>query len=205
MRWVWRIPRLRGLLARAQSVLFYLVYRNHLSGVPNLFGWPDVRLARGSRLRVGRGLVMISNGEFSEWGLNHACQIRTVSPSAEVVIGEDVGMCGATIVCSESVVIGDRVMLGANCAITDTDSHPIDVPRRRFRRDGVRTAPVRIEDDVLIGANSIVLKGVTIGARSVIGAGSVVTKSVPAGTVCAGNPARVLRSLRMGESERDCG
>ena len=59
----------------------------------------------------------------------------------------------------------------------------------------VQTAPVTIEDDVWIGANCQILKGVTIGVRSVIGAGSVVTKSIPADCIAAGNPCKVIRRI----------
>ena len=62
----------------------------------------------------------------------------------------------------------------------------------------VKSAPITIEDDVWIGAHSIILEGVTIGARSVIGAGSVVTKSIPADCIAAGNPCRVIRMLSHG-------
>ena len=58
-----------------------------------------------------------------------------------------------------------------------------------------KDSPIKIEDDVLIGANSIILKGVTIGKRTIIGAGSVVTKSIPSDCVAAGNPCRVIKSL----------
>jgi acetyltransferase-like isoleucine patch superfamily enzyme len=60
----------------------------------------------------------------------------------------------------------------------------------------VQTAPVTIEDDVWIGAQCIILKGVTIGARSIIGAGSVVTKDIPADCVAAGNPCRIIKELK---------
>ena len=59
----------------------------------------------------------------------------------------------------------------------------------------VKTAPIVIEDDVLIGSRCIILKGVTIGARSVIGAGSIVTKSIPPDCIAAGNPCKVIRSM----------
>ncbi|WP_407674469.1 DapH/DapD/GlmU-related protein [Parvivirga hydrogeniphila] len=104
-------------------------------------------------------------------------------------------MSGATIVCRQSIRIGNRVLVGANVTITDTDSHAVDRIPRRYLREGVRSAPVVIGDDVFIGGNSIVLKGSTIGDGSVIGAGSVVTGSIPAGVLAAGNPARVLRQL----------
>lgn len=58
------------------------------------------------------------------------------------------------------------------------------------------SAPIVVEDDVWVGAHSIILKGVTIGARSIIGAGSVVTKSIPADCVAAGNPCRVIKNLK---------
>lgn len=57
------------------------------------------------------------------------------------------------------------------------------------------SAPVTIEDDVFIGMNCVILKGVTIGARSIIAAGSVVTKSIPADCVAGGNPAKVIKRL----------
>ncbi len=83
--------------------------------------------------------------------------------------------------------------------IMDTDAHQIDyLARRRGRSDKssiIKSAPISIEDDVWIGANSIILKGVTIGARSIIGAGSVVTKSIPADCIAAGNPCKIIRQI----------
>ena len=64
---------------------------------------------------------------------------------------------------------------------------------RRTSNEGTKSAPIEIEDDVWVGAHSIILKGVTIGARSIIGAGSVVTKSIPADCVAAGNPCKVIK------------
>lgn len=80
----------------------------------------------------------------------------------------------------------------------DTDAHSLNYFDRRDGDVDMSNRvdrPIVIEDDVLIGAYAIVLKGVTIGARSVIGAGSVVTKDVPADCVAAGNPAKVIKFL----------
>ena len=65
---------------------------------------------------------------------------------------------------------------------------------RRTSNEGTKSAPIAMEDDVWVGAHSIILKGVTIGARSIIGAGSVVTKSIPADCVAAGNPCMLIKS-----------
>ena len=105
---------------------------------------------------------------------------------------------------ANSITIGDYVNIGADCMILDTDCHSLNWSKRGKRggRDeqgrsidhlNTKTASVVIEDDVMIGARSIILKGVTIGARSVIGAGSVVSKSIPPDCIAAGNPCRVIR------------
>jgi acetyltransferase-like isoleucine patch superfamily enzyme len=104
-------------------------------------------------------------------------------------------MTGGSVVAAERIEIGNRVLVGANCVITDTDFHPIGAEDRRNPNGAISTGPVSIGDDVFVGMNSLVLKGVTVGARSVIGAGSVVVADIPQDVVAAGNPARVLRRL----------
>jgi len=86
------------------------------------------------------------------------------------------------------------VTIGANTTIIDTDFHPLDPNARRLRPNDGLTAPIVIENDVFIGMNCLILKGVTIGADSVVGAGSVVTRNVPANSVVVGNPAQVVRT-----------
>ena len=90
------------------------------------------------------------------------------------------------------IVIGDNVLIGPGTKIV-TASHPVDVNERRDRITLCR--PVKIGNDVWIGAGVVILPGITIGDRSVVGAGSIVTRDVPPDTVVAGNPARKLRSL----------
>jgi maltose O-acetyltransferase len=90
------------------------------------------------------------------------------------------------------ITIGDNVQLGPLVQLL-APSHPLDA---ETRRTGVESAePIAIGDDAWLGGGVIVLPGVTIGPRSVIGAGSVVTKDVPADVVAVGNPCRVLRLL----------
>lgn len=119
----------------------------------------------------------------------------TWSPSARIEIGRGVGMTGATLCAQTRVVIGDHVLLGANCAIVDTDFHPLDPEIRRRAPQAGATEPIVIEADVFVGTQALILKGVRIGRGAVVGAGSVVTGDVPARAVVAGNPARVVRML----------
>lgn len=89
------------------------------------------------------------------------------------------------------VAIGNRVLIGPNVALYAA-KHPLDyLDRREFEFGG----PVTIEDDVWIGGSAVVLAGVTIGARSVIGAGAVVTRNIPPDSLALGAPARVVRKL----------
>lgn len=92
-----------------------------------------------------------------------------------------------TLRCGNEISIGDGTVIGSNVRISDTDGHVL-------ARDGqVKTSPVKIGKNVWIGANCVVLKGVSIGDGAVIGAGSVVVSDVPAKTAAAGNPAKIVR------------
>ena len=113
-------------------------------------------------------------------------------------IGNNVGISSSCIYCSEKIVIGNNVKVGANSLIIDTDSHSLNYLYRRnpsMDKTNSRHAPILIEDDVFIGTGVFVLKGVHIGARAIIGAGSVVTHDIPSDSIAAGNPCRVLKSL----------
>ena len=90
------------------------------------------------------------------------------------------------------IAIGDNVLLGPKVGLY-TSNHALD-PRERA--DGAcRARPITIGDDVWIGGNATVLPGVTIGSSSVVGGGSVVTRSIPPGVIASGNPARVIREV----------
>jgi len=105
-------------------------------------------------------------------------------------------LTGSVIVAEDHVSVGNRVLIGANVTITDTDFHPLDPQERQEDINAGRSAPITIGDDVFIGMNSLILKGVAIGDGSVVGAGSVITQDVPAHTIVAGNPASVIRVLQ---------
>lgn len=170
------------------------------AGVPWGRGWrfygvPILQKHRGSTVRIGDNLELRSIPHSNALGPFHPVILSTRRPGARMTIGRGFGMTGGTLCAEESITIGDYVWVGANCTITDTDFHPLDLATRLARPLDGSTSPVVIEDGVFVGMQSLVLKGVTIGAHSVIGAGSVVTKDVPAGVIAAGNPARVIRRL----------
>ncbi|WP_306796866.1 acyltransferase [Rhodopirellula halodulae] len=115
--------------------------------------------------------------------------------SAELKIGDRVGMSGVSISCSLSIEIGNDVLLGSGAVITDSDAHPLHF-EERADASKIARARVVIEDGAFIGARAIVLKGVRIGRGAVVGAGAVVSRDVPAMSVVAGNPAKVVKVIK---------
>lgn len=103
-----------------------------------------------------------------------------------------------TLVDDTDIYVGDKVMFGPNVTVA-TAGHPIEPHLRDLQMQ--YNIPVKIGNNVWIGANSVILPGVTIGDNTVIGAGSVVTKDIPANVVAVGNPCRVLREI--GEKDRE--
>ena len=95
---------------------------------------------------------------------------------------------------AQSVQIGQNVLIASNVSITDSD-HVVEPVMPTARNPKLVTRPVRIEDNCWLGQNVVVLKGVTVGRNSIVGASSVVTRSVPPRSVVAGNPARVIKRL----------
>ncbi|HVE16565.1 MAG TPA: acyltransferase [Chthoniobacterales bacterium] len=133
--------------------------------------------------------------------------VVTETPNTRIRVGNNVYIGGATIVASAvGIEIEDDVLISYQGLISDSDNHS---PRASVRKkdladwkDGQKhdwasspSAPIRICRSAWIGARVIILKGVTIGEGAIIGAGSVVTKDVPAWSVAAGNPARVVRHI----------
>lgn len=119
----------------------------------------------------------------------------------DVVIGHHsrVGL-GCTVI--GPVSIGNHVHLAQNIVLSGLNHNYEDV-HRAIHEQGVSKVPIVIEDDVWIGANSVVTAGVTIGTHSVVAAGSVVTKSIPPYSVWAGTPARIIKQYNFETGEWD--
>lgn len=147
----------------------------------------------GCTLKIGDNSLIDSNLVFEK-------------EKALISIGNNTFVSGAVLSCASNIRIGSNVQIAWGVIIFDHNSHSMDYMERRNDlpktlcgaaktwRD-VLISSVNIEDDVWIGANSIILKGVSIGKGAIIGAGSVVTKDIPPMVVVAGNPARIVKRL----------
>jgi galactoside O-acetyltransferase len=137
------------------------------------------------------------------------------SPEGHITVGDHSYIGGGTFISRSGIEIGDNVTIAWGCTIYDHDSHSLDYMKRRKDIDDelddirngrnfiankdwseVNTKPIKICNDAWIGMNVIIIKGVTIGEGAIVGAGSVVTKDVPAWTVVAGNPAQIIKTLK---------
>lgn len=192
--------KISGARDRCESVFHAWALRRGgvaLGPAVAIYGKPIVSLNDDSHVSIGARCSLISKSERTALGVSHPVILRTLRAGARLRIGNDVGLSGAAICAAVEVSIGDRVLLGSGVMISDTDFHPLQPVGRRYAPPPPPRAGdcVLIGDDVFIGARSVILKGVTIGEGTVVGAGSLVTSSLPTRVVAAGNPCRVLRSL----------
>jgi len=162
------------------------------------FGVPIVSRAYNSTILIGNKCTFRSDQSSNLIGINRRCIISTHKEGAEIKIGKKSGFSGTVIGAANSITIGNDVLTGANVLITDFDWHPID-PIKRHTSEGVLSAPVVIGNNVWLGVNSVVLKGVTIGDNTVIGANSLVVKDIPANVIAVGNPCKVIKSIEFKE------
>lgn len=157
-------------------------------------GRARINVSIGGKAAIGNSFYIRTGLFYTEIG-SIGSRIL-VGPQGVLTIGNNVGMSNATIVADCSVTIGNNVLIGGGVQLFDTNFHSIDPLIRTSgheTRDDVKKAPIIIGNNVFIGTNSIICKGVTIGNNAIIAAGSVVVKSIPADEVWGGNPATQIK------------
>jgi acetyltransferase-like isoleucine patch superfamily enzyme len=140
---------------------------------------------------------LCSDSRFTALGINHSVVLRTTRRNAKIVIGSDIGVSGGTICAEQSIIIGNECLIGANVTLVDNDFHAITANGRRFNNNesDISAAPVVISNNVFLGAQSIILKGVVVGENSIVGAGTILTSNVDADVVVAGSPTKIIKKL----------
>lgn len=161
------------------------------------YGMPMISLVKGSTIRIGDNCVICSDSRMTTLAVNHPVLMRTLRSEAVITIGANTGISGGTICAATRIEIGKDCLIGANVVIVDTDFHPLNPIGRRSNSNwqDIVSRPIIIGENVFIGAEVLILKGVSIGENSIIGMGSVVTKNVPPNTIVAGNPAKMIRKI----------
>lgn len=157
------------------------------------------------KIKIGDNFIFTSDEAINPICRNIQGCFATITQESEIIIGDNVGISSACIWAQKSINIGNNVNIGGDCLIIDSDAHPHDFIKRRreyaytvdqetFFKE-IPSAPITIDNDCWIGARCIILKGVHIGARSIIAAGSIVTKDIPSDCIAAGNPAKILKKI----------
>lgn len=135
----------------------------------------------------------VNNAKSSTLGNPRPCKLLVYKKAILKFRGK-VGMSNTVIVATQYVEIGNNVMIGSGVTIVDSDFHSLNYNDWGTAKDQIHmcSKPVIIGDNVFLGMNSIILKGVTIGDGAVIGAGSVVSKNIPPNEIWAGNPVHFI-------------
>ncbi len=187
---IWKIRYLPGKIANAWTIRRRKV---RVGQGTEIYG--KLIIKGDGKISIGENCLINSSIHADPIGGDSVVILRA-DRNAELVIGNRCGLSNCAIVAQEKVIIHDEVFLGGGCKIYDTDFHSLDRQERVSEdKSHVKTGKVEIMDGAFIGAHAIILKGVTIGRNSVIGAGSVVTKQVPDNEIWAGNPARKVRDV----------
>jgi acetyltransferase-like isoleucine patch superfamily enzyme len=163
--------------------------------------WRALLMTRGGTINIGKQSIV-------------NCRIAFDSPEGRVNIGERCFIGASLFVCHTAITIENDAIISWGVTIVDHNSHSLywderssdvlDWHQHKKSWDNVKIRPVHIEEKVWIGFGVTILKGVRIGAHSVVAAGSIVTKDVPPYSLVAGNPARIVRSLKAeSENNRD--
>jgi len=161
-------------------------------GAVRFNGRPYLYRAAGSRITIGPGVSFNSSLRSNPIGCSRPVSLRTMRSDAEIILGAGVGLSGVSICAAKRVVLGEGTFVGADTIIFDNDFHAPEGEWGWGAESPDNPRAVTIGRGVFIGARCIVLKGVQIGDRAIVGAGAVVTRDVPAGHIAVGNPARIL-------------
>ncbi len=164
-----------------------------------------LRLRHGSHVKIGKGVILNHKFKFKGKGkliIGDNCNLyaheepnrfMTFDRTTTITIGKNCRLNGVTIQSREKVEIGDNCLIGSSMLI-DNDFHSI-YPEHRNDPGHIKSAPIKVGKDCWLAGQSVILKGVSIGDRSVVALRAVVTKDVPTSSVVAGNPAHLVKEI----------
>ena len=190
-----------------QYLISYSYYKNyhliycHLKGVKieedALFiGHSILHFDPKASISIGKEFICRSGSEYSID--NFSCSKIIVYSNAELTIGNCSGISNTVIQCHNHINIGNYVNIGAGCIIMDSNFHSTNWLDRKDRKKDIslaKSSPITIGNYSFIGTRCIICKGVTIGEKVMIAAGSVVVSNIPDGEIWGGNPAKFIKKI----------
>ena len=198
-------PKLQSWYYKRLNLFLFWLY--NIEYGRNLCVYDKIYVQGQGVVKIGDDFTFTSGSSINPICRNIRGTFYTMTPKSRIEVGDRVGISSSCLWSKNMIKIGNDVKIGGDCIIIDNDAHPLDYYKRRDRYametgwnkyvdEDISSAPIYIEDDVWIGARCLVLKGTHIGARSIIAAGSVVTKDIPSDVVAGGNPCKVIRDLK---------
>ena len=196
----------------------YIIYnriRFNIRGIKygknfRVYNYLYLNIKSDTKITIGDNFTFTSGGGYNPLCRNIKGYIYAAD-NAEIIIGNNTGISSSCIWANNKISIGNNVLIGGDTIIMDTDAHNLDYKIRASGKKNKKgqfidnitanNKPIVIEDDVLIGTRCIILKGTKIGARSIIGSGSIVTKSIPANCIAAGNPCKVIKYINTDDKD----
>lgn len=179
-------------------IYLYLTFKNkHIeidtNEIKNIHGIPYIK--NDGFFCIKGDIVINSRYSMNPIGGQEYCTF-VVAKGAKMVIDKGARISNSTFICWNNIYIGEHVYIGGDCKIYDTDFHSVKYYNRIKKIDNdIKSNPICIKKGAFIGTGSIILKGVTIGEKSIIGAGSVVSRDIPDNEIWAGNPARFIKKV----------
>ena len=160
----------------------------------NSIGIPDFTIAPHGEIINDGYIEMVNTARMSTLGKANRCKLAIFDNAILHFYGK-VGMSNTTIIATKKIEIGNNVMIGGGVIIVDTDFHSLDYINWFSPNDQLLMIrkSVKIGDNVFLGMDSIILKGVTIGDGAIVAAGAVVSRDIPQNEIWGGNPARFIK------------
>ena len=188
------------------QIVFFVIFNLFLFKKKGVFYGDKLRI-RGpvkldihndAEMYIGEHFSLTSSLMLNPLGRNLKSMFR-IDKGAKITIGNNVGMSCVTLWAKKRITIGDNVKLGSGVMLMDSDMHSIDyMQRRKSNTDAInaKSKEIVIDNDAFIGTNSIITKGVKIGKRAIVAAGSVVVNSIPDDEIWGGNPAKFIKKMK---------
>ncbi len=194
------VKKIRSIVYRIEFKQFLIDVRSKKNitypGSVITKGIPLVDIREGSSLEIGENVTLNSNNFDYHINMHSPVKLFADREGAKIKIGDNTRIHGTCIHAFGSITIGKNCLIAANTNIIDCNGHDLsfDDPSNRIHTQGT-TKPIKIGDNVWIGANCMILAGVTIGVGSIISANSVVVKDIPSMVIAGGNPAKIIKQF----------
>ena len=196
----WILKKIKSFIYKVNLKLFLTNIRSRKnityprSVITN--GIPLIDIREGSSLEIGENVTLNSNNLDYHINMHSPVKLFADRKDAIIKIGDNSRIHGTCIHAFGSITIGKNCLIAANTQIFDTSGHDLsfDDPSNRINTHGT-VKPITIEDNVWIGANTVVLPGVKIGQGSIVSANSVVVKDIPSMVIAGGNPAKIIKQF----------